>query len=92
MKRDDVTICPLLSSENYTWSINPSRTYIPLSYIDLPPGLSFKNGIISGSPIVSTKRMEYNVTVVNSFPSETSVSQTLGIEIYSCFFISMLHC
>ena len=51
-------------------------------YIDLPPGLLFQDGIISGSAATRTGMIDYVVTVEETYPEERTRNQTIHIEIY----------
>ena len=51
-------------------------------HVDLPPGLVFQDGIISGSAATRTGMMDYVVTMEEIYPETRTRNQTIQIEIY----------
>ncbi len=53
-----------------------------MCYLDLPPGLFFQDGIISGNAATRTGMLDYVVTIEETYPKERTRNQTIQIEIY----------
>ena len=73
-------------------------TYSPLNLIDtweispdLPLGLSFNNGVISGTPTVNSTKVEYTVWANNTGGSASATFNITIVEPTGSFALSLIH-